>query len=73
MNGTVSEDSLLCFIVIITVILTGIFRNFDGKSIVKGMLSLAVVSQGRNVRAEPTLGLVFPPKPTLVYLFFFFL
>lgn len=36
------------------------------------MLSLAVVSQGRNVRAEPTLGVVFPPKPALVYLFFFF-
>lgn len=36
------------------------------------MLLLAMVSQGRNVRAEPTLGVVFPPKPALVYLFLFF-
>lgn len=36
------------------------------------MLSLAMVSQGRNVRAEPTLGVVFPPKPALVYPFLFF-
>lgn len=64
---TVSKDSLLCFVVI-TVILTGIFRNFDGK---RYALACCGFSRPKRTR-RADLGDCFSSQANAGLPFFFF-